>query len=314
MEENPGMQGLLHFFVSATAPVLRLWAELFCVEARLFFWYNMCVRMKPLRRALSVGCRHGKTGSQNSLLNDPGKENCMNIYISLLLFSLIILLYWVISELFTFFFRLTGLPAERARFQVLSLLTGTGFTTRESEMILGSRIRRRLARVTMLFGYVFNVTIVSAFVNVFLTMKLVTIERQYIGILIPMGTVAMIFVFMRVPKIHAWGENLLRHLVDQALDRQETFNAVLLLDYIGADSIAQVTLRHIPEEYRGLSLVETRLRAETGILVMLVEHKGGKPMPAQANTVFEIGDKLTVFGNYNMICKSFHAREHFADN
>ena len=37
----------------------------------------------------------------------------MNIYLALLLFSFIILLYWVIAELFTFFFRLTGLPAEK---------------------------------------------------------------------------------------------------------------------------------------------------------------------------------------------------------
>ena len=40
----------------------------------------------------------------------------MNIYLSLLLFSFIILLYWVITELFAFFFSLTGLPAEKARF------------------------------------------------------------------------------------------------------------------------------------------------------------------------------------------------------
>ena len=238
----------------------------------------------------------------------------MNINLSFLLFSLIILLYWVITELFTIIFRLTGLPDERARFQVLSLLTGTGFTTRESELILGSRRRRRLARVTMLFGYVFNITIVSALINVFLSMKLVNFEQQYIGILIPLVTVAVMFTFMRVPKFHAWGENLLRRLADSIFGQQEAFNAVLLLDYIGSEIIAQVTLRHIPEEYRGLSLAETQLRAKTGILVMLVEHQGGKATPANAETVFEIGDKLTVFGNYHAICKTFHAKEHFADD
>ena len=108
----------------------------------------------------------------------------MDITLALLLFSLIILLYWVITELFTFFFRLTGLPAEKARFQVISLLTGTGFTTRESEMVLSSRKRRRLARVTMLFGYVFNITIVSAFINVFLSLKIVQVEKQFFGFLI----------------------------------------------------------------------------------------------------------------------------------
>ena len=237
----------------------------------------------------------------------------MNIYLALLFFSFVILLYWVITELFTFFFRMTGLPAEKARFQVISLLTGTGFTTRESEMIMASRRRRQLAKITMLFGYVFNVTILSALINVFLSMKVIEDGLQYIGFLIPLGTAALIFIFIRVPKVHAWGENQFRRLANRIFDRKESFNAVMLVDNIGSDSIAQVTLRHIPDEYRGLSLAETRLRAETGIMVMLVEHHGGKATAAQADTVFEIGDKLTVFGDYKTICKAFHAREHFAD-
>ena len=237
----------------------------------------------------------------------------MDITLALLLFSLIILLYWVITELFTFFFRLTGLPAEKARFQVISLLTGTGFTTRESEMILSSRKRRRLARITMLFGYVFNITIVSAFINVFLSLKIVQVEKQFFGFLIPLVTVALIFIFMRVPKVHAWFDNLLKRTAEQIFDRRETFNAVMLVDNIGNGSIAQVTLRCIPDEYQGLTLAETRLRPETGILVMLVESRGGKEVPASADTVFQAGDKLIVFGDYKTICKTFHAREHFAD-
>ena len=238
----------------------------------------------------------------------------MNVYLALLLFSFMILLYWVITELFTFFFRLTGLSAERSRFQVISLLTGTGFTTRESEIIMASRRRRRLARATMLFGYVFNITIVSAFINVFLSMKVVQVGHQIFGFLIPLSTAALIFICMRVPKIHAWGDRFLRRLADRVFDRQESFNAVMLVDNIGSESIVQVKLRWIPEEYSGLSLAETKLRAETGILVMLVERNGGKPMAAHADTVFEVGDKLTVFGNYMTICKTFHAREHLTDD
>ena len=165
----------------------------------------------------------------------------------------------------------------------------------------------------MLFGYVFTVSIVSALINVFLSMKSIQAENQMFILLIPLGIVALIFVFMRVPTVHAWGDRQLRRLADRIFDRKETFNAVMLVDYIGTETIAQVTLRHIPEEYRGMTLAETRLRAETGIMVMLVEHKGGKPGPASADTVFETGDKLTVFGDYKTICKTFHAREHFAD-
>ena len=237
----------------------------------------------------------------------------MNVYLSLSLFSFIVLLYWVITELFTMLFRFTGLPDERARFQVISLLTGCGYTTKESEMFLSNRHRRRLARITMLFGYVFNITIVSAFVNVFLSLKQSQFEEFYLGILIPLAAVAIIFIFIRVPGIRSWGDNMLQKVADLIIGRTDAFNNIMLLDYIGTDTIAVVTLNNIPEEYRGLTLAETRLKAETAILVMLVERPGSKPVAAGANTVFEVGDKITVFGGYSIICKSFHAKERFLD-
>lgn len=229
------------------------------------------------------------------------------------LFSLIILLYWVITELFTVIFRFTGLPAEKARFQVISLLTGCGFTTRESEMILSSRARRRLARITMLFGYVFNITIVSAFINVFFSLKLVEVENYLLAMPIPLAAVVVIFIFIRVPAVRAWGDRLLQRLAGRII-HGDADNTVMPLDYIGEDSIALVTLRAIPEEYRNVPLSETGLRADTGILVMLVKTEGKKATPAGADTVFQVGDKLTVFGDYATICRTFHARERFTED
>ena len=237
----------------------------------------------------------------------------MNIYMALFLFSMIILIYWVITELFTILFRFTGLPDERARFQVISLLTGCGYTTKESEMFISNRRRRRLARITMLFGYVFNITIVSAFINVFLSLKLSQVEHYYGGILIPLAAVTIIFVFMRVPKVRAWGDTLLQKVADLLIGQTEKYNTVMPLDYIGTDSIALVTIHNIPDEYQNVPLSQTGLKANTGILVMLVEKPGKKAVAAGADTVFSIGDKLTVFGDYSVICKAFHARERFSD-
>ena len=180
-------------------------------------------------------------------------------------------------------------------------------------MFLSNRRRRRMARITMLFGYVFNITIVSAFINVFLSLKLSQAEHYYFGILIPLGAVAIIFVFMRVPRVRAWGDTQLQHIADKLAGRTDSFNTVLLLDYIGTETIALVTLKHIPEEYQGVPLSETGLKSNTGILVMLVERPGQKAEPAGADTVFSVGDKLTVFGDYNTISTAFHAREHFSD-
>ena len=237
----------------------------------------------------------------------------MNIYMAFFLFSIIILIYWVITELFTILFRFTGLPDERARFQVISLLTGCGYTTKESERFLSTRRRRRLARITMLFGYVFNITIVSAFINVFLSLKISQVGANTVGILIPLAAIAIIFVFMRVPKVRAWGDGMLQKLADRLVGRTDSFNAVQLLDYIGSDTIALVTLNNIPEQYQGVPLAKTGLKADTGILVMLVERPGSKPAPAGADTVFQVGDELTVFGDYAVICTAFHARERFVD-
>ena len=236
----------------------------------------------------------------------------MNVYMAFSLFSLMILLYWVITEVFTIFFRFTGLPDEKARFQVISLLTGCGFTTRESEMILTNRPRRRLARITMLFGYVFNITIVSAFVNVFLSLKATQLENALAVVLIPLAALAVIFVFIRVPAVRAWGDRLLEGLVGHII-HGESGNTVMALDHIGKETIALVTIKYIPEEYRDVPLSLTGLRAKTGILVMLVESKGRHPEAARADTVFRVGDKVTVFGDYATICQAFHARERFAD-
>ena len=235
----------------------------------------------------------------------------MNIYVALTLFSVIILIYWVISELFAMLFRFTGLPAEKARFQVISLLTGCGFTTHESEMLLTNRPRRRLARITMLFGYVFNITIMSMLINVLLSIDLEKITNLF-SILIPLLAVAVIIVFMRVPKVLAWGDRLMERLAGR-LTHSGSKNTVLMLDTLGEDSIAQVTLHEVPEAFREKPLSKTGLRPNHNIMVMLIEKPGKNAKPAGANTVMEAGDKLTVFGDYRTISAVFEAKERFTE-
>ena len=234
----------------------------------------------------------------------------MSIYIACTLFAMMILIYWIIAELFTMLFRFTGLPDERARFQVVSLLTGCGFTTRESEMILSSRARRRLARITMLFGYVFNITIVSAFVNVFLSLKLVQAEHTFGAVLIPLAAGLAVVALGRIRPVRAGLDRLIGRILGRIL-RRGSENTVLLIDYIGADSIALVTLNRVPDALAGIPLRDTGLRQEENILVMLVERGGQKAEAAGAETVFMPGDKLTVFGRYAAVCSVFGAEELF---
>ena len=235
----------------------------------------------------------------------------MNLYVAFTLFSVVILVYLTISELFTMLFRFTGLPDEKARFQVTSLLTGCGYTTRESEAFLSSKARRRLARVTMLFGYVFNITIVSSIINVFLSFKESQVKDFLLGFLIPIVVFVAIILLVRIPKFRSWSENIMEKLAGRVL-RVDALNHVFVMDYIDEESIARVTLNQVPEAFKGKTLAETELRSQYGILVMLIGRPGSKAVPASADTTFSDGDKITVFGKYDTICEVFEAKEVFS--
>jgi hypothetical protein len=62
-------------------------------------------------------------------------------------------------------FNLTGLEWKVAKFQALSCFTGTGFTTRESELILASPRRRRIATYLIIIGHAGLVAMIATFAN-----------------------------------------------------------------------------------------------------------------------------------------------------
>ena len=72
--------------------------------------------------------------------------------ISLFLILFIILLLALIMEIAATALKLTGLDIHMARFQALSALTGTGFTTKETELIMKHRQRRGIIMALMVIG------------------------------------------------------------------------------------------------------------------------------------------------------------------
>lgn len=76
-------------------------------------------------------------------------------------FLLAIILFLLVIEVITVLFKLTGLSEDKARFQVISLLTGCGFTTKEADLITQHPTRRKLAQVIMVLGYLGFITGIS---------------------------------------------------------------------------------------------------------------------------------------------------------
>lgn len=86
-------------------------------------------------------------------------------YVGILLIA--ILVSFVIVRIGGFALQLTGIEPEVARFQALSAFTGTGFTTREAERVVGHKIRRRIVTILIVLGNAGTVTVIATLVASF---------------------------------------------------------------------------------------------------------------------------------------------------
>ena len=85
----------------------------------------------------------------------------------LLVLITIIILGTILVKIGSVALRMTGLDQETASFQALSLFSGTGFTTRESELITKDRRRRKIARLLMISGNVGLAVAIAALLETF---------------------------------------------------------------------------------------------------------------------------------------------------
>lgn len=88
---------------------------------------------------------------------------------NMIFFAVYIILIILIIEISTVLLEATGLRREVARFQAISLLTGTGYTTSESEMVINHPIRRKIASFLIVFGTISFAVILSFVISFFVT-------------------------------------------------------------------------------------------------------------------------------------------------
>ena len=79
-----------------------------------------------------------------------------------LLFIIVLIASFIIVRIGAVAFQLTGLEWSLAKFQSLSCFSGTGFTTRESELITGDPRRRRIASILIVLGNAGLVTMIAS--------------------------------------------------------------------------------------------------------------------------------------------------------
>ncbi len=237
----------------------------------------------------------------------------MSFLNALTLFVILIIIYQIIVDLFTVLFRFTGLPQEIARFQVVSILTGCGFTTEESEITISTLNRRKLARRIMIFGYAFTVTVMSALVNVFLSLNQLELRTLWWQLSIPLVALIILEALSRHHVVKRYLNNSIERLGEKLIFRKVA-NRILVLDYRGKNTIAEVYIKKVPNTFRDILIRNSGLQENYGILVILIERSSKKTEKVHADDVIMDGDRLIVYGDYSSICKVFEADERYFGN
>ena len=219
---------------------------------------------------------------------------------SLILFVLFIIVYIVISDIITIFFRLTGMTEERARFQVISLLTNSGFTTRESEAVVSSKVRRRLARATMLFGYAFTVTIVSTTVNFFMTLGRAEMESLVVLVPILLGVLLLFHIIRKSTFFKTKFDRWIETIGSRIMFGKDKNPVVLVEDY-GDMVVAHIYLHKVPTSLQNVPLRESELISRHNLMVMMVKNRNGEAKLAMADTVLQPDDVIMVLGKHKSI-------------
>jgi len=226
----------------------------------------------------------------------------MGFNLSLVSFFILIIAYLIAAEIFTVLFRLTGLREDKARFQAISCMTNSGFTTRESELILNSVARRRLARGMMIFGYIFAVTGVSVLVNLFIRSS---------GDQINWWTLIYSLIFLFVILVITRSKWIVRKFDDlvEALAKNKTkgafYNYVRILEMFHDKLIAEVFVTHVPNEIIGKTLLEMNFRHTYKLNVLLIKRGNTIMDHVVAADQIKKGDHVLIYGSKDNIMELF---------
>ncbi len=228
----------------------------------------------------------------------------MALDLGFLILLLLMVLYLIFIEIFTVIFMITGMSRTRSIFQVISMLTNSGFTTSESEIIVSSRKRRKIAIIIMMFGNMFNVAIVSLVVNALLSISKDGEFSVLSAILYLMIFLIFLILVKTLPFIRVAFDRKVKKIANKVMFNQKS-NFLLILDNFNGYVIVEVKLVEVPEIFVNKTLIESSISKEYGIRVLIIK-RGDKTIgDITKDEVLLEHDRVTVFGPLDHIIKVF---------
>jgi hypothetical protein len=194
---------------------------------------------------------------------------------------------------------MTGMDQKRARFQALSLFSGTGFTTREAETIVNHPQRRQIATWLMILGNAGMVTVI-----VTATSSLVTSQGYQLPISIFILTAGIYIIYRlmsRTGLTRKWERFIQgKFIMSQAFERSTTEDLLHLVEGYG---LVRATITQ-DSSLISHSSIEINTEGHPFLVVGIERDKKWISLPKSREIIKE-GDKLVVYGELNVLKELF---------
>lgn len=231
----------------------------------------------------------------------------MSLNLAFLVLLVLIVFYLIFIEIFTTIFMMTGLSHTRSIFQVISLLTNSGFTTNESEVIVTSRKRRKIAITIMLFGNIFNVLVLSVIVNAVIRIYQAP-SFEFIQAIVAVATFfALFIIYKKMPFIKVRFDGLIKKMANKWMYGKNS-NPLLVLDNFHDFCIVEIKMVKVPLMLQDKTIFESSLSKDYGIRVLFIK-RGDKYIGyIEDGERVLLMDRIIVFGPLHNITKVFNMK------
>jgi hypothetical protein len=204
---------------------------------------------------------------------------------------IVLILSLLITRLATAALTLTGMSKELAQLQSVSAFTGVGFTTSESEAMVGLPQRRRVLLVLMVLG---NAGVVTAISSLILSFTNLEGTSGYLRAAAIFAGLVVFALLVRSRPIERGMHRVMRWLLAR-VSAARPIDYARLLD-LGGDYVVDTYAVDEGDWTAGCDLAELAL-FEEGIVVLGVHRAGGHYVGVpRGETQIEPGDILVLYG------------------
>lgn len=225
----------------------------------------------------------------------------INLLAAIIVFNILVFIYQVMIEIFTTIYSIEGIQLDKAQFQIISILTGTGFTTSESELMLLTKRRRKITELMMLFSYIFNISIVSTLVNIIISSAGPAINELIIGIVLTIINFLIIALLNKSTKVKSKLENFIKKIATNV--RKKRKNPISVYDTLGDKVIAEINVLKINNNMNNINT--EKLKEKYDIQVLVIKRGEQVISSIEPNITINYNDIVIVFGKMRNIKKIF---------